>query len=222
MDIEKVLLARENRKSRINKPFQNYLRFEKSCLEAGESLLIEHDYPHRTLLERSIVISFVSAIEVYFKDMLDLVFKYCDPAWFRKHLKSIHPNKYTISDLVDMYEQSIHPLELISFGQSFQNSDQIETVFSKLNGKPFWSSVLGLRARVKDRPETEVGWSHEQLDSLKYVFKLRHELVHDPTMKEYFDSSLMENLRRASQLMLGVDISILSILQEHKDPELDE
>ncbi|MBB97750.1 MAG: hypothetical protein CML68_24520 [Rhodobacteraceae bacterium] len=99
------------------------------------------DGAHSKLLERSVVITFVTHVEVYFRDMLDAIFRQCSPNFFVPKLKHIHNIKYDIEDLIEIYKRQIHPLELVSSEVSFQNTDKIEKVFSKFLGKSVWGEA---------------------------------------------------------------------------------
>lgn len=162
----------------------------------------------------------VSAVEVYFKDVLDGIFRLCAPAFFEPHLKRLHATKYDISELVDFHRNGVHPLELIAANQSFQNTEVIESVFSKFLGKSLWGSVLDMKVRVKDAPETEYQFEAKLLSDLKKLFSLRHELVHDPSQKPVFSSVVRDQIQSVSVLILGVDIALMKMIAENQDPDL--
>jgi len=107
MNPQQILQARANRSSRLARPFENFYQSFTQCLSAGDALLKGGLAPDFVpLLERSVVISGVTAIEVYFRDILDLMFKYCAPDFFAPNLKAIHPEKYDIDDLLEQREPS--------------------------------------------------------------------------------------------------------------------
>jgi hypothetical protein len=178
MRVERALRVRESQLGRHGRPWEIFYKQYRELLDAGESLTPEQPYLH--LLERSIAITAVTAIETYFKDMLDLIVTYCDQSFVDPVLSKIHTAKYNISDLLFMYDKELHPLDLISANQSFQNIDAIESVFSKFIGRSLWGSVIGLQMRLKDEPERVIKCEPEHLNSLKQVFETRHELVHSP------------------------------------------
>ena len=133
MDYKKILQSRENRGTRLARPFENFFATFNQCNEAAEAILGGSFAPEFTpLMERSIIISTVTAIEVYYRDILDFAFRFCAPEFFEPKLKQMHPDKYDISDLIAIYRHRIHPLELVVNSQSFQNVDKIERVFSKI------------------------------------------------------------------------------------------
>ena len=141
-NFEEVVSNREIRALRHSRPYRNLRDAVEQCSEAGRDLLENPtDGAHSKLLERSVVITFVTHVEVYFRDMLDAIFRQCSPNFFVPKLKHIHNIKYDIEDLIEIYKRQIHPLELVSSEVSFQNTDKIEKVFSKFLGKSVWGEA---------------------------------------------------------------------------------
>lgn len=222
MDPKQVIQTRVNRQTRLARPYSNFAETFKQCKGAGKAILrgdIEPEFMQ--LLERSSVITAVTAIEVYYRDILDYIFRYCSPNFFLPHIKQLHSEKFDIAELLEIYQHQIHPLELISSAQSFQNVDRIDKVFSKFVGKSLWDSVLNLRVRQKDLPETEINWRREDLDGLRRTFELRHELVHDPARRSFFTQSTLSDLWSAESMIFGSDFILCRVLAENKDPDLE-
>jgi hypothetical protein len=150
MEIERILLARDSRKARSGAPYKVFDVSISECIEAGKFVLDTSTSKHVKLLERSMVITTVSAIEAYYKDVLDGIFRVCSPDFFEPILR------YDISDLVEMHRKRVHPLELIAANQSFQNAEVIDAVFSKFLGKSFGTRCLlckyGLRTNRRLKP----------------------------------------------------------------------
>lgn len=222
MDISRVLQSRVNRQTRLGKPFSVFHDSFSECHEAAKSVLDGSTSTFTHLLERSVVITMVTAIEVYYKDVLDGIFRICSPDFFQPQLKKIHSTKYDIADLIELYTKRVHPLELISANQSFQNVDAINGVFSKFLGNSLWGAVIGMEVRVKEEPEKSGSFSHEDLDALKALFLLRHELVHNPRQHSFLTEQVIENALRASWLVFGTDIVLMEMISDHQDPTLDE
>ena len=223
MDHRQILQARKNRKTRLARPFENFLESFDQCEKAGEALLKgAFDPEFVPLLERSIVISAVTAIEVYYRDMLDGIFKYCSPEFFEPKLKYLHAEKYDIVELLNVYRHGIHPLELVSQNQSFQNTDQIERVFSKFLGKGFWDSVLNLQVRLKEKPEDIITWSNDDLEGLKATFTLRHELIHNPARAAFLTQRVLDNLNNSFNIVFGSDLLLAKVMTDNQDPTLKD
>lgn len=222
MDYRQILQARENRKTRIAKPFDNFFHTFDQCMDAGNKYLEGGIHPeYISLIERSIIISTVTAIEVYYRDMLDFIFKYCSPKFFEPRLKFLHTEKYDILELWDIHHHSIHPLELVSSSQSFQNTEKIEKVFSKFFDSGFWKSVQNQQVRRKDKPEKIYSWSHNDLECLKATFDLRHELIHDPAQTTFLTKNILSNLSAAAYMVWGSDFLLTRMMIDNKDPTLN-
>jgi hypothetical protein len=224
MDINQILQARANRATRHARPFSNFHEMYLQCVSAGEMLVQGSiDPKFQTLLERSAVISLVTSVETYYRDILEFIFKYCEPTFFEPHLKNLLPEKLDITDLIDVYRKQIHPLELVVSSQSFQNVDRIDRVFSRfLKGRGLWESILQLRVHIKDDPGTEASFSTEMLFALKKIFNLRHELVHNPAQRCFFDEATLADLHGVACMVFGSDIVLLPEIQANRDPVLDE
>lgn len=221
LDHHKLLQARANRQSRVGKPFNTFFGTIKQTTSAADAIVTGTFVPEfAPLMERAVVICTVSAVEVYFRDMLDAVFRFCAPDFFRPKLRHLHPEKYEIDDVLAVYEHSIHPLELVSWSQSFQDTQRIDRVFSKLLGRGFWNEVLSMRVRVAERPETETSFDHQSLEALQRVFNLRHELVHDPARRTFLTAEIRDDIWQCSFMVFGADVVLMRLLQENADPNL--
>ncbi|MEO9682848.1 MAG: HEPN domain-containing protein [Tateyamaria sp.] len=222
-NFDEVISNRKIRALRHSHPYRNLRDAADQCKEAGRDLLENATAgTHSKLLERSVVITFVTHVEVYFRDMLDAIFRQCSPDFFVPKLKQIHNIKYDIEDLIDIYKRQIHPLELVSSDASFQNTDKIEKTFSKFLGKSVWGEAIGQKIRIKDRPETTVCFEPEYLNSLKRIFSLRHELVHNPRQDFLLNTKILKDIDNSDGLLLAVDVVLCQMLAEHVDPELIE
>lgn len=218
MDFEDILKARDNRNSRIGAPIKTLFEYFTECEKCIEFLKTTEDMSINKFLLRSLVISTVTSIEVYYKDMLDYVFRVCDPVFFKPLLKDLHKTKYDIDELVSMYEKQIHPCELIALNQSFQNIETIDAVFKKILGSSLYEKVFNLQIRIKNDPSTETRFDKELLKSLEELFTLRHELVHNPNNKLDVSLDKVEKLiTNSCFFVLGTDIVLTNFYEEHKN-----
>lgn len=221
MDIDRIIKSKLNRKSREGKPFNILYDSFQELISASNHILEDSNFPFSHLLERSIAITAVTAIETYYKDILDIIFRICDPDFFKPVLKEIHKSKYDINELVLMHEKSIHPLELISANQSFQNIESIDAVFSKFLKKSLWGKVIGMQVRIKDNPDNVSAFEASDLDCLSKVFNIRHELVHNPNSKEKIITEEFVNLLQISHYMVfGSNIVITEMINTNMDKSL--
>jgi len=222
LDLSKVIKNREVRKERHAQPFLNFFEGVEQCIAAGQDIIENRETSgHLRLLERSVVITFVTHVEIYFRDMLDAIFRQCDPDFFVPKLKHIHQNKYGIEEILELYKQQINPLELVSGEISFQNTEKFEKVFSKFLGGSLWGEAINIQVRIADKPETACSFEPGHLEGLKRVFGLRHELVHNPSNAPHLTTELLEDIENARGLIFAVDVVLCKMLIDHRDPALD-
>lgn len=224
MDHHQVLRARENRKTRLARPFENFYESFEQCINGGWARLRGEFPPEFTLLlERSIIISAVTAVEVYYRDMLDAIFRYCTPTFLEPKLKHLHPEKYDIIDVLNIYMHKIHPVELISSNQSFHNVEKIDKIFSKFTDKGFWTSVLELKACIgKLEPEKAATWTNDDFEGLKAIFNLRHELVHDPARRAFFNYEVVQDLGKSMHMVFGSDLILCKVITDNMRASLKD
>lgn len=222
MNLNRIERARRVRRSRESRPFKVFYDQFHAHFQAEEELAGSAVSPTtKWLLQRAFVISTVTATEVYFRDMLDAVFRMCKPKAFLPKLRDIHKAKYDIDDLVSIYVNHVHPCELILDGLSFQRVDTIEHVFSALLGRPFWKSVAPLQVRLKDKPSNVLEIKPEAVTKYGRLLQLRHELIHNPDAhKRELSAEELDWLYETPALILACDILITSFLSTNIDPDL--
>ena len=94
MRIQEIKQYRNNRVERGAEPIKNFCNVCIECSTASEQLLesnYENEFSH--LIERSIVISFISAVEVYYKDIVDTIFRLCHSEFIKEPLDFRHKSK---------------------------------------------------------------------------------------------------------------------------------
>jgi hypothetical protein len=221
MKLEKILQSRVNRRDRGGRPYANFVDTFNDLVDASNAVIDQKkELPHAPLLSRAIVITLVTSIEVYYKDMLDGIFRTCKPSFFKPVLRQLTNEKFDIDDLIQLHEQQIHPLELIASNQSFQNVSVIERVFSKFVGNGFWQRLFGIQVRLKESPDKVYDFKKQQLQSLDRIFKLRHELVHDPGKKYVLSGKTLEDITNSAWMIFGSDIVLSEVIHKNLDDEV--
>lgn len=222
MKIDEIIQYRANRKERSARPWSNFHHHYEECINAG-GLIIEKSIKNdlAPLISRAVIITTVSAIEVYYKDILDFIFRYCKPNFFKPHLKKLLPDKYDVSDIINFHENNINPYELISSSQSFQNIEKINKVFSLFLAKDLWSTLLECKYAFAQKKEliTEDNtftWSQEDINGMKRIFDLRHQIVHDLVKNFKIKSNHMNDLSRSMYVVLGSDLILSSAIEKNK------
>lgn len=221
MDIDRILQTRILRATRSGRPFEIFYGMY------SEALLVEKSNPEmmptefRWILEKQSVITMITAVEVYFRDTLDGIFRLCKPSAFQSALKDLHKAKYDIDELIEFHVKGVHPCELIVDSFNFQNPDAIASVFTRLIGKPLWKSVFGMRFRVKEQPDAECEFDSDLLVAFQRSLQLRHELIHNPNLNiRKLKASEWSGLHSVATLVLGCDIIIGEFISKNLDAEI--
>ncbi len=221
MNIVKITNNTKAKKSRNARPLSAFLDLYSSTDKALKevSKLNASEETQKTLL-KSHVINTVTAVEVYYRDMIDSVFRLCKPSSFENKLKKLHDNSYKIDDLIDMYVHHIHPLELVASSLSFQNIYNIDKIFTILIEKPFFKQIKQIKWRIKDTlAESEA--SHDDIQSLEDLFTERHQLIHNPNIDF---STTIDDIEKKICSVLNVimasDLVITQFINENLDPEV--
>lgn len=222
MDIDSIAKYRQNRKSPSGAPLRAfYAQFDPWINGANEVKQLSVSQSTKWLIERSLVISGVTAIEVYFRDMLDVIFRSCRADVFSPKLRELHKEKYDIDEIVEIYQKQINPCELVLAGLSFQRMDTIEKMFSTLINKPFWKSAVPVQIRLKDDHTKQFEVTDRHVKSLRSLLALRHELVHDPDKhKHKLTEEEISWLYDAGLLMFACDIVLNQFIAANIDLEL--
>ena len=182
MNIHKIIKNTEAKKSREAKPLGAFM----DLYNATNSALLEvselgASKSTKEALLKGHIINTVTAVEVYYRDMLDLVFKLCEPKSYNENLRRLHDKNYKIDEIIELYINKVNPLELISSSLSFQNIESIDKVFSILTGNQFFKQAKQLKWRLTEKPENEFQINNEDLKALQEIFDERHQLIHNPS-----------------------------------------
>lgn len=214
INAKQIVKYRQNQSARLlQRPFTTFFDEFSQCEQAAQAIVHGSvDEKFLILLERSSVISLVSAIECYYRDVLDGMFRLCKAEFVLPKIKQIHQAKYDALDIIDFFENEVQPYELIVLAQSFQNTESIERVFSKFVETGFWKSILNLQVRERDDPENVVTWTHKDMDGLKATFDLRHELVHNPGRASFMTDEIHSDLCRAAHMIWGSDVTLMNLI----------
>ncbi|HAV5294649.1 hypothetical protein OHV52_11165 [Acinetobacter baumannii] len=224
MRISEILQARENRNIRGYKHVDNFIKMTSPCTDVAKKLLEkEYNYEEDFLLERSLIITVVSSVEVFYKDYFNLILHVCRKEFVQKSLKEIHQNKYDIIDLIQIFNHEINPYELVSSTLSFQNIETIDKTFSKfLNKKGLWSSLNGMQIRFKETPDRIATFDLEYVKSLQRIFQLRHELVHDPAKTNFFNEGLNKDIDNIFFCILFSHIILTNVINENLETDISK
>jgi len=222
MDITKITKNTKAKKSREAKPISAFMDLFNATNSALEEVseLGASDATKETLLKGHII-NTVTAVEVYYRDMLDSVFRLCKPSSFNDKLKKLHDKSYKIDDLIELYINRVHPLELVASSLSFQNTQSIEKVFSTLIGKPFFKQAKQLKWRLAEKPVNEFEITHEDINTLQEIFDERHQLIHNPNRHFILsEETIMDKIGSILGVIMASDLVLIQFINENIDPEL--
>ena len=223
MDIERLLQSRALRSTRGGRPFKTFFGMYSEVVEVQKADTSKLTPKLRWVLEKQSVITMITASEVYFRDMLDGIFRVCKPETFRPVLKEIYKSKHDIDDLLDFHVRRVHPLELVADSFNFQNPSIIASVFDKPIRKPLWKSVIGMSFRVKDQPESEFSLDADHLAAFERSLRLRHELIHNPdSSRRKLNKDEWSDLHSIAGLIFGCDVVLNNFISEHLDHEVKQ
>jgi hypothetical protein len=222
VDIGKIENNRKSRKSRNNRPVKAFLDLFSATDQAlKEVAKLGASKETQDTLSKSHIINIVTAVEVYYRDMLDSIFRICAPSSFESKLKKLHDKTYKIDDLLSIYTNNIHPLELIANNISFQNITNIEKTFSLLIGKPFFKQTRNIKWRLKDDPEAESEIFQKDIDTLQDLFEYRHLLIHNPNQSINTSiNDIEDQINSMFGVIMASDLVLTTYINENTDPEL--
>lgn len=166
-----------------------YLESEAACVA-----ILKNECPQKfsRFVERYIVIGTVTAIEVYFRDLVRFMLEFTNKN-NSALINFIHQEKYSASDLLEMQSMDIDPIDVIVSSMSFQNTYQIGRVFSKLIDNDFWNAVTVSLDHLKPKGQP---WPDNKISSLESLFDLRHQLVHEGEAGEIVTEEFLVTLTR--------------------------
>ena len=196
MDINKINKNRDARNSRHPRPFATFMDISQATTNAMEEIAtLELSVNTKNTLKNNQIINMVTAVEVYFRDMIDAIFRMCDRDVFDSKLRKLHDKNYKIDEVIAIYENKIHPLELISASHSFQNTENINKVFSTLTDDRFIAKLLKLKWKMSGSEDKDAHQLYKQdVDNLQELFEIRHFLIHNPHKTESISQEKFEEL----------------------------
>ncbi|TKG17757.1 hypothetical protein [Vibrio lentus] len=218
MDINKIKKDREARDSRDVRPFATFISISQATSSAMEELVaLDLSAETKNTLKNNQIINMVTAVEVYFRDMLDAIFKMCERDSYHSKLRKLHDKNYKIDEVIAIYENKIHPLELISTSHSFQNTDNINRVFSTLLGERFIAQLLKLKWKMSHESDEEACQLYKgDVDNLQELFQIRNFLIHNPHKTNTVSEEKLDNLFNSMYgFILASDFAFTNFINKH-------
>ena len=74
---------------------------------------------------------------------------------------------------------------------------------------------------MKDKPETTSTFEESSLTKLTKLFDLRHELVHDPVRRSFFNTDIYDWMYCSAHIVSGTDIVLTQAIASNLVPRLE-
>ena len=168
------------------------------------------------------VIYSITLFEVYFRDMLAVIFEFCVFESYDFKLDKIHERKYKISEVVRFCSGEIKPLDFVVSSVNFQSWNAVEEVFSSLlNVRSFMDEAKQVKWTVsKEIPPADIEAiqvQDEDFLKLERLFAIRHALIHDPNpnLKLKDDEIIYDLLFAATNVVVCCDICLTSFIERN-------
>ena len=166
------------------------------------------------------VIYLVTLFEVYFRDILAVIFEFCVVESYDLKLDKLHERKYKISEVVRFSSGEANPLDIVVNSINFQSWNAVEEVFSLLlSVKSFKHEAKQVQWTISEElPSADtqgIQLQDEDFLKLERLFAIRHALVHDPNpnleIKE--DEIIYDLLLAASSVVISCNTCLTSFIE---------
>lgn len=191
---EKITLQRSLRNTRSLSPINNFF----GQLELIENLYfeIEKNIESHKLIQqarRQLVISLVSALEVYFKDLL--MQSYDSGVFENSYLVKVMNRRFLLSDIKNIIDNKFTVGEILASIFTFNNLKSVNKVFSGLIGMNFFKELNDFEFELKSPVSDDGGTAHftekttlltedrRIYSTLKELYSLRPFITHDQPEK---------------------------------------
>jgi hypothetical protein len=202
----KIDQQKENRSSRWVRP---YFNFHKKTLRSLRLIKkIKKSITTRIDLNEALsqfVVSDITALEVYFKDIFILIFQFRKDSkdlLIKCHKKGLIKEKFDFDDLVKINYEPYSLPEIILQYQNFQNFDGINSVFSAITDQDFFNFLTNREFNIN--PKMNFKLDENWKLKLKTYLELRHSLIHD------YNPKLRLNWQEIGDLHTNLDLFVLA------------
>lgn len=185
MDYDKIKKFVDSQRSRDAHPIKAFSRsMINTTTLAAEIEDTEFTDKSRSLVLHLIVPHLVTIMECYFRDSLDAIFRLCKYESYVINLNKLIKKKYSVQDIIELEAEGLHFLQIIPRELSFQSLEQIISVYDNFVDTDFSSEIQKHQYRMKDYPDYIMEVTDDTLKGLSEMFFLRHEIIHNPNVKE--------------------------------------
>lgn len=204
----------KNRRHRSPRPYDAfYKQFFKTveAISEASELGITSDSLHT--IQSAHIINSVTSFEVYFRDTIDAIFRLCKPDLYYKNLDKVFKRKYSVTEMIDIFEGDNHPLATLPDERPIQSTKAAFEIFSNLFNFDLSSKIRENEYRLADNPKTIFKVDKEIINAVDFVCSIRHELVHNPNPK----IDIEDIYRKSHSVGIFVVVADLVIWKELKN-----
>lgn len=226
-NLEKILLQRALRNTRGFSPIDNFYK----QLELIESLYfeIEKNIESSKLIQQSrkqLVISLVSALEVYLKDTLMIA--YNSGSFNDCYLVRSLQKRFLLKDIQDIIQNKITIGEILASVFTFSNLKSINKIFSGLIGNSFFKELNQYKFELKSSDDEEkkeseglttiLNEDRRVYFNLKELYSLRPFITHDQPEKSSISEFQIQYFLSSTSLFTFVIDSYLCSIMNTVEP----
>ncbi|HBD93352.1 MAG: hypothetical protein A2015_10450 [Spirochaetes bacterium GWF1_31_7] len=227
-NIEKILLQRALRNTRSFSPVDNYFK----QLEVIEDLYfeIEKNIESSKLIQQArkqLVISLVSALEVYFKD--SLMTAYDSGSFNDSYLVKRLQKRFLLKDIQDIIKNKITIGEVLASIFTFSNLKAVNKIFSSLIGKNFFKELNEYQFELKSQADEEsdiptinkttmLNEDRRVYFNLKELYSIRPFITHDQPEKSSISEFQVQYFISSAELFaIVIDNYLCSLMNNEID-----
>jgi len=209
----KIKKSRLNKKKREDRPFHNFQLKTQRSQKLLQNILVS--ISDKTCVKEALsqyVISDITALEVYFKDVFLEIFDFFKDdkeLLMRCSEGKLVEKNFSVEDLIIINREKIKIPEIILGHQNFQNLSSINKVFSTIVGEDLFELLNKNKFHRGEPEDFTVPLRSDWYPMMKEYLDLRHTLTHDYTLKSKIDSQRIRELHNNLEcFVIAMDICI--------------
>jgi len=179
--VNSILAQKETSKTRKEEAYLNF--FEKFKKSHDLIIKIESIVDDTNLVQeayKQFIVSLVTAMEIYFKDLLKELFKKCKSDIMYERCKLIKlGNKFSFIEIVQFYQNNIDIEDIICEYFNFQNLECIDEVFSCICNFKIFQEIKGKEFILPNRKNMKIFLENDFYKNIAETLEMRHKIIHD-------------------------------------------
>ncbi len=217
-----IIIAHRGTRNRRNiRPYNNFatkIFLAKDLLQAIEESISKNDLI--TEGRKNCIISCITSLEVYLRELFFVVFRLCPPEPFLTRCSDLINISLNFNDLINLTVNRVSPQELLTHCLSFQNLKSVNRAYSTLIGKDFFNALKNREFKSLIAKPIPFKLDQDYTEKLDKLFQLRHNIVHDVDFALNIDKIQLEDY--ISNLLLFVVAVDIYMHREIIEPNLKD